>query len=166
MRPGPVFCLLLRVSSDYAQSITGRVNEVTVPVIGRAQPELTPSMRQKMGPDHWRWIPDYITWQWRKLLKLNPFPRKMSFGMGESTGMPIADSMFMIYNICRFSDRVCIVISFYYRYMVVAFIRSTTKHMRVWSVSYILTYCMEPCLFSVNVCFCFGLFEQMSWCEI
>ena len=43
--PGPVFCLLLRVSSDYAQPITGQVTEVTCPVIGRAQPELTPSKR-------------------------------------------------------------------------------------------------------------------------
>ena len=48
--PGPVFCLLLGVSSDYAQPITGQVTEVTCPVIGRAQPELTPRKRQKMGP--------------------------------------------------------------------------------------------------------------------
>ena len=48
---GPVFCLLLRVSADYAQPITGQVTEVTCPVIGRAQPELTPSKRQKTGPD-------------------------------------------------------------------------------------------------------------------
>ena len=48
--PGPVFCLLLGVSSDYAQAITGQVTEVTCPVIGRAQPELTTSKRQKMGP--------------------------------------------------------------------------------------------------------------------
>ena len=49
--PGPVFCLLLGVSSDYAQPITGQVTEVTCPVIGRAQPELTPSKRQKTGPE-------------------------------------------------------------------------------------------------------------------
>ena len=49
---GPVFCLLLRVSSDYAQPITDQVTEVTCPVIGRAQPELTLSKRQKRGPDH------------------------------------------------------------------------------------------------------------------
>ena len=48
---GPVFCLFLGVSSDYAQPITGQVTEVTCPVIGRAQPELTPSKRQKMGPE-------------------------------------------------------------------------------------------------------------------
>ena len=48
--PGPIFCLLLRVSSDYAQSITGQVTEVTCPVIGRAQSELARSKRQKMGP--------------------------------------------------------------------------------------------------------------------
>ena len=41
--PGPVFCLLLGVSSDYAQPITGQVTEVTWPVIGWAQPELTSS---------------------------------------------------------------------------------------------------------------------------
>ena len=49
-RPGPVFCLQLGVSSDYAQPITGQVTEVTCPVIGRAQPELTTSKRQKTGP--------------------------------------------------------------------------------------------------------------------
>ena len=49
-RAEPIFCLLLRVSSDYAQPITGQVTEVTCPVIGRAQPELTPSKRQKIGP--------------------------------------------------------------------------------------------------------------------
>ena len=60
---GPVFCLLLGVSSDYAQPITGQVTEVTCPVIGRAQPELTPSKRQKMGPgllwigDIWGFLP-------------------------------------------------------------------------------------------------------------
>ena len=48
--PGPVFRLLLGVSSDYAQPITGQVTEVTCPVIVRAQPELTPSKRQKTGP--------------------------------------------------------------------------------------------------------------------
>ena len=48
---GPVFCLLLGVSSDYAQPITGQVTEVTCPVIGWAQPELTPSKRPKTGPD-------------------------------------------------------------------------------------------------------------------
>ena len=50
-RPGPIFCLLVGVSSDYAQPITGQVTKVTCPVIGRAQPELTPSKRQKMGPE-------------------------------------------------------------------------------------------------------------------
>ena len=49
---GPVFCLLLRVSSDYAQPITGQVTELTRPVIGRAQPELTPSKGQKTGLGH------------------------------------------------------------------------------------------------------------------
>ena len=48
--PGPVFCLLLGVSSDYTQPITGQVTEVTCPMIGWAQPELTPSKRQKRGP--------------------------------------------------------------------------------------------------------------------
>ena len=40
-RPGPGFCLLFGVSSDYAQRITAQVTEVTCPVIGRAQAELT-----------------------------------------------------------------------------------------------------------------------------
>ena len=48
--PGPVFCLLLRVNSDYAQSIIGQVTEVTFHVIGQVQPELTLSKRQKTGP--------------------------------------------------------------------------------------------------------------------
>ena len=46
----PVFCLLFGVSSDCAQPITGQVTEVTCPVIGCAQPGLTPSKRQKPGP--------------------------------------------------------------------------------------------------------------------
>ena len=46
---GPIFCLLSGVSSDYAQPITGQVTEVTCPVIGRAQPELILSKRQKTG---------------------------------------------------------------------------------------------------------------------
>ena len=50
-RTGPVFCLLLRVSSDYAQPIAGQVTEVTCFVIGWAQPELT--RRQKTGPAQW-----------------------------------------------------------------------------------------------------------------
>ena len=49
---GPVFCLLLRVCSVYAQPITGQVTDVTCPVIGRAQPELTLSKRQNTGPAH------------------------------------------------------------------------------------------------------------------
>ena len=49
---GPVFCILLSVSSDCAQPITGQVTLVTWPVIGCAQSELTPSKRQKMGPGH------------------------------------------------------------------------------------------------------------------
>ena len=48
--PGPIFCPLLGAISVHAQPITGQVTEVTCPVIGRAQPELTPSKRQKMGP--------------------------------------------------------------------------------------------------------------------
>ena len=47
---GPVFCLLLGVSSDYAEPITDQVTEVTCPVIGRAQPERTPSKGQKTAP--------------------------------------------------------------------------------------------------------------------
>ena len=48
---GLIFCLLLGVSSDYAQPITGQVTEVTCPVIGRAQPELTQSEQEtENGP--------------------------------------------------------------------------------------------------------------------
>ena len=55
---GPVFCLFLWVSSDHAQPITGQVTEVTCPVIGWAQPELTPGKRQKTAealPVTYRW---------------------------------------------------------------------------------------------------------------
>ena len=48
--PGPVLYVFIGVSSEYAQPITGQVTEVTCPVIGRAQPELTPSKRQKTDP--------------------------------------------------------------------------------------------------------------------
>ena len=48
---GPVLCLLVEVSSDYAQPIIDQFTEVTCPVIGRAQPELIPSKRQKQDPD-------------------------------------------------------------------------------------------------------------------
>ena len=51
-----VFCLLLGVSSDYAPPITGQVTEVTCHVIGRAQPQLTPSKRQKTGPDDAKFV--------------------------------------------------------------------------------------------------------------
>ena len=44
------FLSLLKVSSDYAQPITGQVTEVTWPVIGWAWSEFTQSKRQKMGP--------------------------------------------------------------------------------------------------------------------
>ena len=49
-RPWPVFCLLLGVSSDYAQPITGQVTEVTCPLLRRSQTELTPIQRQKTDP--------------------------------------------------------------------------------------------------------------------
>ena len=58
--PGPVFCLLFRVNSGYAQPITGQVTEVTCPVIGWAQPELTPSKRQKTGSGHNEWTSSEI----------------------------------------------------------------------------------------------------------
>ena len=56
LSPGRIFCLLLRVSSDYAQPITVQVTEVTCPEIGQAQSELTPSKGQKraqvlLGPN-------------------------------------------------------------------------------------------------------------------
>ena len=45
--PGSVFCLLLGVSSGFAQPITGQVTEASYPVTGRAHPEVTPSKTQK-----------------------------------------------------------------------------------------------------------------------
>ena len=51
---GPVFCLLLGVSSDCALPVTGQVTSVTWPVIGWVQSELTPSKGQKTGPG---WAP-------------------------------------------------------------------------------------------------------------
>ena len=47
---GPVFWPLLWVRPDCAQPITGHVTEVTCPVIGQAQPEVTPTKRQKTDP--------------------------------------------------------------------------------------------------------------------
>ena len=62
--PRPVFCLLLGVSSDYAQPITDQVTEVTCPVIGRAQPELTLSKRQETGPGEATWpLSHMLTWR-------------------------------------------------------------------------------------------------------
>ena len=40
---------MLGVISDYTQAITGQVTEVTCPVIGRTQPELSASKTQKTG---------------------------------------------------------------------------------------------------------------------
>ena len=50
MFSGPVLGVLLWVSLDFVQPITGQVTEVTCRVIGRSQPELTPSKRQKTHP--------------------------------------------------------------------------------------------------------------------
>ena len=44
---GPVFCLLLGVSSDYAQPITGKVAEVTSPAIGHAHSLSLPEQETK-----------------------------------------------------------------------------------------------------------------------
>ena len=82
--PGPIFCLLLRVSSDYAQPIIGQVTEVTCPAIGQAQPDLTLSKRQKTGPGlqlfvlqtalGWcpRWLYLYQSWnEWQRHDKID-----------------------------------------------------------------------------------------------
>ena len=50
MAPRPVF-LSLALSKLRLCSANHRPGSVTCPVIGRAQPELTPSKRQKMGPE-------------------------------------------------------------------------------------------------------------------
>ena len=65
-RSGPVFYLLLGVSSGCAQPITGQVTSVTWPVIGWAYSELTLSQRQKMSPD---WT---INWQPTPMLTSEP----------------------------------------------------------------------------------------------
>ena len=49
--PGPVFCLLLRVSSGCARPFTGQVTSVTWPVIGWAESELTPGRDRKWALD-------------------------------------------------------------------------------------------------------------------
>ena len=48
-RQGP-FSVSLGISSDYSQPITGQVTEVTCPVIGQAQPELTHEQETGNGP--------------------------------------------------------------------------------------------------------------------
>ena len=64
--PGSVFCLLLRVKLRLCSTnhrpgylsnppCEGRVTVVTCPVIGRAQPGLSPSKIQKTGPDRPLW---------------------------------------------------------------------------------------------------------------
>ena len=74
-RTGPFFHLLLWVSTDYSLPIIGKVTEVTCPVIGWAQPELTPSKRQKNGqlrlcsanhrPGYWSNMPcDWLSTAW------------------------------------------------------------------------------------------------------
>ena len=56
--PGPVFCLLLGVSSGTAGPITGKITSVTWPVNGQAEPELTQSKRQKQP---WTAVPVMVT---------------------------------------------------------------------------------------------------------
>ena len=60
---GPIFVfgLLLGVNSDYAQPITAQLTEVTCPVIGEAQPQLTPSKRQKTSPGQSPLLYIYLT---------------------------------------------------------------------------------------------------------
>ena len=76
--PGSVFCLLLWVNSDYAQPITGQITEVTCPVIGRVQPELTPSKRQKTGPGLYSLSgkPRYWMLQWSYRSEIWQAPRQ------------------------------------------------------------------------------------------
>ena len=87
--PGPVFCLFLGVSSDYAQPITGQVTEVTCLVNGKAQPKLTSTKRQKTGPwdrlsktelkiitkVHHSHIAPQATWGWKAFCPSSPTPR-------------------------------------------------------------------------------------------
>ena len=63
--PGPVFCLLLGVSSGITRPIRGQVTSVTWPVIGWAWYELTPSKTKKLGPGfpHWNMLGPIWCWQ-------------------------------------------------------------------------------------------------------
>ena len=94
--PRPVFCLLLGISSDYAQAITHQVTGVTCPVIGRAQAELTASQRQKMGPA------PFMNSIWR-------FTRSNAFESQRSkcnNGYPFITHVYMVIRLSR-----CFVIS-------------------------------------------------------
>ena len=91
--PGLVFCLLLEVSSDYAQPITGQVTEVTCPVIGRPQPELTSSKTQKTGPVLVRWHlytkaePWYLGWATCDAVHTSPWVLLSQGCSGQHYGM-------------------------------------------------------------------------------
>ena len=76
---GPIFCLLFRVSSDYAHPITGQVTEVTCTVIGQAQPQLNSEQdsdkkRALVQPRAKSYNWSYFFWHWpnqiMNLLKL------------------------------------------------------------------------------------------------
>ena len=71
--PGPIFCLLLGVSSGCVRPITGQVTSVTWPVIGWALPELTPSKIQKTGRGLVTSIIEKI-WSWDCLFFIMEIP--------------------------------------------------------------------------------------------
>ena len=50
IHPCMIWAISVASRIGYAQPITGQVTEVICPVIGQAQPELTPSKRRKTGP--------------------------------------------------------------------------------------------------------------------
>ena len=117
---GSVFCLLFRVRSVYDQPITGQVTEVTCPMIGRAQPELTPSKRQKTGLDLAR-RPKHFTKSIRNLTKAtisqiivcqsSHFFRQTIFILHEAVWLPyyaafrmISNEIFFMFKALRLGD--------------------------------------------------------------
>ena len=71
---GPIFCLLLGVSSDYSQPITGQVTEVTCPVIDQSTAWAYSEQETENGPwtqmTSWGILLDRIT-EWVLSVRVN-----------------------------------------------------------------------------------------------
>ena len=91
-RSWAVFCLLLGVSSDYAQPTTGEITEVTCSMIGWAQPELTPSKRQKTGPG----------WKARSCCNIGYLTPKFMLNINLVKSRPYITSMSVVESLCKF----------------------------------------------------------------